>query len=345
MPKIDLHRHLEGSLRLSTLVELIGSHHVPLPAAGLDQLRPYVQVMNEQPSSRMFLAKFENLRRFYRSPEIITRLAFEAIADAAADNVHYLELRFSPQALAHVQGFPLDEVTDWVIEATERARQAHPIHVGLIVTLVRHETVALGRKVAEIAFDRHRRGIVGLDLAGDEVNFPSAPFREIFREARALGMGVTVHAGEWVGADSVRFALEELGACRIGHGVRSVESFDVLQRLLEQGIALEICLTSNLQTGVVRDLSHHPIVDLLDLGLLVTLNTDDPSVSNTLLTDEYRVAVEYLGLGYSELRRVILNAAHSAFLDETERRRLVAHFESYLPPPTLSGPPTPVGPS
>jgi adenosine deaminase len=330
MPKIDLHRHLEGSLRLETLSEIALEHGLDLPATDIELLRPYVQVTDEPPSSHSFLAKFQVLRRFYRSPEAVARLTYEAIADAAADNVRYLELRFSPQALARTRRFPLDEVTDWVLAAAQRACQDYAISVGLIVTLLRHEDIALAHRVARIAFDRREQGIVGVDVAGDEVNYPSEPFRDIFRIAKEMDLGVTVHAGEWRGADSVRVAVEDLFADRIGHGVRTVENFEVVQLVRERNVALEICLTSNLQTGVVRSVNHHPLLDFLDLDMNVTLNTDDPSVSDSTLTDEYHVAVQSLGISYAELRRMTLNAANCAFLPEAERRKLIDYFKQAL---------------
>jgi adenosine deaminase len=330
MPKIDLHRHLEGSLRLETLSEIALEHGLDLPATDIELLRPYVQVTDEPPSSHSFLAKFQVLRRFYRSPEAVARLTYEAIADAAADNVRYLELRFSPQALAQTRRFPLDEVTDWVLVAAKQACEDFPIEVGLIITLLRHEDIRLAHQVARIAYDRHDQGIVGLDVAGDEVNYPSEPFRDIFRVAKEVGLGVTVHAGEWRGADSVRLAVEHLLADRLGHGVRTVENFQVLQSVRERNVALEVCLTSNLQTGVVRNVSHHPLLDFLDLDMNVTLNTDDPSVSDSTLSDEYHVAVQSLGISYEDLRKMILNAAASSFLPEAGRQKLGAYFKQAL---------------
>lgn len=334
MPKIDLHRHLEGSLRLGTLLEIAREFGLDIPATSLEGLRPYVQITNDPPDHEAFLSKFEVLRYFYRSPEAVYRLAYEAVADAAADNVRYLELRFSPQALSRVCGFALADVTDWVIEAVERASLDHDIEVGLIVTLVRHDPIDQAREVAKVAFDRSGKGIVGIDLAGNEVKFPPAPFKPIFREAKEIGLGITVHAGEWASALGVRQAIEELYADRIGHGVRAMENSEVLQLVRERNAALEVCLTSNLQTGVVRSLSHHPLVDMLSVGLLATLNTDDPSISNITLTDEYRRATKVLGLSYADLRRMILNAAAAAFLPEDGRRRLVNRFEKLLPVPT-----------
>lgn len=334
MPKIDLHRHLEGSLRLGTLLEIAREFGLDIPATSLEGLRPYVQITNDPPDHEAFLSKFEVLRYFYRSPEAVYRLAYEAVADAAADNVRYLELRFSPQALSRVCGFALADVTDWVIEAVERASLDHDIEVGLIVTLVRHDPIDQAREVAKVAFDRSGKGIVGIDLAGNEVKFPPAPFKPIFREAKEIGLRITIHAGEWASALGVRQAIEELYADRIGHGVRAMENSEVLQLVRERNAALEVCLTSNLQTGVVRSLSHHPLVDMLSVGLLATLNTDDPSISNITLTDEYRRATKVLGLSYADLRRMILNAAAAAFLPEDGRRRLVNRFEKLLPVPT-----------
>ncbi len=332
LPKIDLHRHLEGSLRLQTLYEIALEYDLGLPVKSLDQLRPYVQVMDDPAHHEAFLQKFEVLRHFYRSPETIYRLAYEAVADAAADNIKYLELRFSPQALSRVRGFSLGDVTDWVMAAVQQASHNHDIDVGLIVTLVRHDPLHQAREVAEVAFDRFGKGIVGLDLAGNEVKFPSTPFTPLFREAKEVGMGITVHAGEWASAYGVREAVEELYADRIGHGIRIIENSRILRMVHERGIALEVCLTSNLQTGVVRSLTHHPLNDMLDLGIKATLNTDDPAVSNITLTDEYEIALQTLHVSYPLLRQMVLNAAQAAFLPERERKILIARYEQWLPP-------------
>ena len=306
LPKIDLHRHLEGSLRLETLLEIARDYQLDVPATDLEALRPFVQVTNDPATHEAFLGKFEILRHFYRSPELIHRLVYEAIADAAADNVKYLELRFSPQALSRVRGFALADAADWVIASVAQAEADFDIEVGLIVTLVRHDPVAQARQVAEIAFERFGKGIVGLDLAGDEVKFPSRPFTPLFKEAKQVGLGITVHAGEWASAYGVKEAILELFADRIGHGVRTLENSEILKIVREHEIAFEVCLTSNMQTGVVHQMKHHPLVDMLDVGLLATINTDDPSISNCTLTDEYEIALNTLNIGYPMLRKTIL---------------------------------------
>ncbi|VAW36781.1 Adenosine deaminase [hydrothermal vent metagenome] len=330
LPKIELHRHLEGSLRLETLLEIARAYKLNVPTE-LEALRPFVQVTNDPTTHEAFLGKFEVLRHFYRSPEMIHRLVYEAVADAALDNVKYLELRFSPQALSRVRGFSLTEVTDWVIASVAQAEADFDIQVGLIITLVRHNPVPQAQKVAEIAFERCGKGIVGLDLAGDEVKFPSRPFTPLFKEAQNVGLGITVHAGEWASAFGVKEAILELYADRIGHGVRTLENSEILQLVREREIAFEVCLTSNLQTGVVHQMSHHPLVDMLDIGLLATVNTDDPSISDCTLTDEYKIALDQLHLGYPALRQMILTAASSAFLPPPEQQKLIDKFDTLLP--------------
>jgi len=322
LPKVDLHRHLEGSLRLSTLVEIAQEHGVDLPSYNIEDLRPYVQITDDPADFHRFLEKFNLLRRFYKTPEAVARVAYEAVADAAEDNVRYLELRFNPAALARTQGFSYEEVADWVIDAVDRAQTDYVITVKLIATAVRHEGVANAERIARVAGERQARGITGMDLAGDEVNFDARPFAPVFLGARDAGLGITVHAGEAGGADNVRQAVMEMGAKRIGHGVRSIENSDVVRLLRDRGITLEVCPTSNLQTGVMHNFSHHPLRDLHMLGVPVTLNTDDPSVCDTTLTDEYLVALLTMGLRMNHLRRMLLNAIRAAFLSEGERSRL-----------------------
>jgi adenosine deaminase len=329
LPKIDLHRHLEGSLRLTTLREVALQYDLNLPAETLESLRPYVQIgMQEEHTFRRFLDKFEVLRRFYRSPQIIRRVAFEAIEDAARDNVRYLELRFTPPALAKSQSYPLAEVADWVLDAVEQACQVYPaVRVRLIVTLNRHEPVQLAEQVTQIAIDRRSRGIVGLDLAGDEVNFPTAPFRGVFRAASEAGLGLVAHAGEWTSAEAVREVIEDLGVCRVGHGVRVVDDPRVASLARERGVVFEVCLTSNLQSGVIERIADHPLRAMTGLRVLTTLNTDDPAVSGITLSDEYAAAIDDLGCTEQYIQQAILTAANAILAPESDRAQLVADFQ------------------
>lgn len=329
LPKIDLHRHLEGSLRLSTLSEIAHQHGVDLPSLSLEELRPFVQVVDEPPDFHSFLAKFKLLRRFYSSREAVMRIAYEAVADAAADNIRYLELRFNPVAQALNQGFGFEEVVDWVIEATQQAQAQYAIQVRLIIQIGRHEP-QYARQLAEIAVDRQQSGLVGLDLAGDEINYPVTEFIDVFRWAKTQGLHITVHAAEAGPAGNIREAIEKLEADRIGHGVRAREDLSIVDLLRKHRVTLEMCPTSNLQTGIIPKLSQHPLYAFHQIGIPVTINTDDPSISNITLTDEYEVAVRGANVPFRILPEMILNAAQSAFLPDGERARLVGWFERVL---------------
>jgi adenosine deaminase len=322
LPKVDLHRHLEGSLRLETLAEIAQEHGIDLPSYNIEQLRPYVQFTSEEPGFHRFLEKFKLLRRFYTTREAVKRVAYEAVVDAATDNVKYLELRFSPSALAHTQSFPLHEVTEWVIEAVEQAQAETGVVARLLCAVVRHDSFDLARQVVEVATAYRTRGIVGVDLAGDEILYPAAPFAPLFKRAAEDGLGITIHAGEAGSAANVREAVEVLHAQRIGHGIRSIEDSNVLQLLRQHRVTLEICPTSNLQTGVVDNFGLHPLRDLYVLGVNVTINTDDPSVSDTSLTDEYMVAMMGLGVSLRDLRMCTRNAIRAAFLPEKVKQGL-----------------------
>lgn len=329
MPKIDLHRHLEGSLRLQTLADIAMEHGIDLPSYKIEDLRRYVQARNEQPDYHRFLAKFRLLRRFYRSREALERIAVEVVADAAADNIRYLELRFNPIALSRAQRFPLRDVVEWVTSAITNAQQTHLITVRLILQIGRDEIPRVAEEILELALAYREQGIVGMDLAGDEVNYPAYRLAHIFRRARQEGLGVTIHAGEAGGAANVRDAILLFHAQRIGHGIHALENSEVVRLLLERSIALEVCPTSNLQTGAVHSLSHHPLPDMVALGLRATLNTDDPSISDTTLTDEYLIAITAMGLGLEQIRTAVFNALEAAFLSREEQEALREQFAEW----------------
>lgn len=331
MPKVDLHRHLEGSLRLRTLAEIAIEHGIDLPARSIDELRPYVQVTDRQEQDfHRFLAKFQLLRRFYRSREALERIAYEAVADAADDNIRYLELRFNPVALSRAQNFSLADVTGWVTEAIARAQMEYDTTVRLILQIGRDESLRVADEIIHLALAYRRQGVVGIDLAGDEVNYPPHRFAALFRRAAEEGLGITVHAGEAGGAENVQAAIQLLHARRIGHGVRVVENSTITRFARERGITFEVCPTSNFQTGVVRTFAQHPLPDMIALGLRVTINTDDPSVSDTTLTDEHMVARVAIGLEMAHLRQAVFNAIEAAFLPEEERRQLAQHFQAWI---------------
>ncbi len=329
LPKVELHRHLEGSLRLRTLIEVARSHELSVTDTG--QLRSLVEINSGEPYTyENFLSKFKTLRLFYRTPEIIGRVAYEAILDAAMDNIRYIELRFTPVALSEAQGFSLAEVLDWVIEGTNQAKKEAKIETALIASLNRHESPQLADQIIALVLDRREAGIIGIDLAGNEARFPARPFTNIFQEARKAGLRVTVHAGEWGGAENVKEAIIYLGAERIGHGIRVMEDPSAVDLARERGTIFEVCITSNYQSGVVPALSAHPLPRMIAAGLNVTLNTDDPSISNIKLSHEYALAGRKLGMSMDALRGLVLAAARASFLPEQERQPMILALEREL---------------
>ncbi|MBN2046110.1 MAG: adenosine deaminase [Anaerolineales bacterium] len=331
LPKIELHRHLEGSLRLSTMLEIARLHQLELPYHDVEKFRSLVQVVDGEPYTfQNFLAKFNTLRHFYQSPEAIQRVTYEAIEDAAADNIRYLELRFTPVALTRIKGFSLDEAMDWVIESVENASARYHIQVRLIASVNRHESVDLAEEVIQLAVDRLNRGILAIDLAGNEADFPGEEFAPLFNEAKQAGLHTTIHAGEWGGPDRIELAITTLGADRIGHGVRVLEDESITKLTRQTQTAFEVCPTSNQQSGAVSEIEKHPLPRMIDAGLLVTVNTDDPGISQIELSHEYQVCIQHLGISWPELKELILNAGRASFLPAAEKDALLISVSTEL---------------
>lgn len=322
-PVVELHRHLDGNLRLETILDLARRHRIELPASTAERLRPHVQVTDPTPDLLGFLGKFDLLRRVMVDLPAIARIARENIEDAAAEGIDHIELRFSPAFMADVHRLDPLAVAETVCDAVADATARLPVTAKLIGIVSRTYGPEGAWVEVEAALSCRDRGIVALDLAGDEIGFPGELFVEHFRRARDGGLRVIAHAGEAAGADSVRQALDGLGAERIGHGVRAVEDPALLDRLAADAVPLEVCPTSNVQTSTVAGYRQHPLGRLLAHGIVATLNTDDPSISGIDLPHEYRVAREEMGLGDGEIATLQRNALEAAFLDESERRELV----------------------
>jgi adenosine deaminase len=312
------------------LVEVGRAHGIALP--NTNKLRELVMVGGgEEFSFQNFLSKFQTLRLFYRSPEVIHRITRETIEDAARDNIRYMELRFTPVALSRAESFPLGEVMDWVIDATQKADQEFGVVTRLIASINRHEDFELAEEVVKLAAERCDHGIVGLDVAGNEAQYSAMGFLGLMKEAQETGLKITIHAGEWGGPNNILDAILYLGADRVGHGVRILEDPDITVLARERGIPFEVCVTSNYQSGVIPSLAVHPLPRMLSLGLNVTINTDDPSVSQITLGNEYKLISEDLGVSLTTIRERVIAAAQAAFLSEIEKQKLIAKIEDEFP--------------
>ncbi|MEM7131573.1 MAG: adenosine deaminase [Chloroflexota bacterium] len=322
LPFIDLHRHLSGSIRPQTVLELGRQHNISLPANELPRLIPHVQVVEVLPDLISFLAKIKFASTVIADYDACRRIAYEAVEDAANEGIDYLELRFSAQFLANPFGLSQVGAAEAVIDGAQSAASNFGIRINLIGVLSR----TLGPEAcmeATNALLEVKEKIVALDLAGDEKNWPGHLFVDHFHKGRSAGWQITVHAGEAAGADNVRQAIEELGATRIGHATNAIEDRALMDEMAERGIGIESNLTSNVQTSTVADLPSHPLRKFLERGLLATINTDDPQTSDIDLPFEYNEAAPQAGLTPKQIIQAQQNALTIAYLSEEEKGALV----------------------
>jgi len=328
-PKVDLHRHLEGSIRVETFIDIARKENVHLPTYDLGEFRRLIQVNDDPPDFLNFLNKFKVVRNFYPNRGAIERIAYEVAQDAAQDNVKYLELRYSPTHFACGGRFREDDVIRWISGAIERAMDDYDIEVIPIVTISRDYGIDLAEYTVNIAVQYAGRYFYGLDLAGDEVNNPARPFIHLFKIAKDAGMGLTLHAGEAGGPENVLEAVKIFGCDRIGHGIKAAESEEAMAILKKNNIMLEICPTSNIHTGVVDSFESHPLRMFYEKGILVSLNSDDPMISNITLTDEYVNAVTKMGCNEEDLKRFNRMALEHSFHPDKERlQKRLGHYWS-----------------
>lgn len=319
-PKIDLHCHLDGSMRSQTLLDLLkeqGQTDIP----SLDEIEMRMRVNADCKSLVDYLKRFDLPLLVLQTEEALYQVAKELVFDAAADGVIYLEVRFAPQ-LHREKGLSLDTIVAAVQRGLADGAALADIDVGLLLCCMRHQTVEQGIEVVEVARRFFGKGIVGIDLAGDEMSFSPLLHHAVFQKAQAYDIPFTIHAGESAGAMSIREALL-LGARRIGHGVRLPEDPTLIPYFLQKDIGMELCPTSNLQTKAVLSWENYPLRRFLDEGLAVTINTDNRTVSDITLTKEYALLIEHLGLDRNDFIQMLKNAIHISFAEESVKKRLM----------------------
>ena len=326
LPLTDVHRHLDGNIRAQTILDLGRQYNLTLPASTLDALLPHVQVTSNEPDLVSFLSKLDWGVKVLASLDACRRVAYENVEDAARNGLHYVELRFSPRYMAMNHGLPVDGVVEAVIAGVKEGCRAFNVDARLIGIMSR----TFGEAACEEELNAllaHRDGITALDLAGDELGFPGHLFLEHFSRARDAGWHITVHAGEAAGPESIWQAIRDLGAERIGHGVKAVQDPALMDFLAEKGIGIESCLTSNIQTSTVPSLAQHPLKTFLEHGVLASLNTDDPAVQGIDIQHEYLVAAPAAGLTAAQIRQAQINGLEMAFLSAAEKQALIARVQ------------------
>jgi adenosine deaminase len=336
LPKTDLHVHLDGSLRPQTLLELSGELGLDLPAANEREVRALTQVQGEERSLSHYLRAFMYTLPVMQTPAALERIAYELAADAAAENVRLIEVRYSP-LLHRERGLHNREIIEAVARGLARAEAETGIITGQILCGIRSMTPERSLELAQATLLYKDHGVVAFDLAGEEKDYPAKQHREAFFFILNHNLNSTLHAGEAFGPESIAQALHYCGTHRIGHGTRLFENQELMNYVNDHRIPLEMCLTSNVHTGAVSSLNDHPFRKYLDLGLRVTLNTDNRLISDTCVTLEYERAVRAFGLGVGDIHELILNGFKSAFLPHRRKaelmRRVVEELEGLGVPP------------
>jgi len=322
LPLCELHRHLDGSIRLETILDLADQHGIALPAKDISGLAPYVHVDESAPGLMAFLDRFEHMTAVLVDPDACRRVAYENVEDAKREGIDYIELRYSPWFMAETHGMDAAEVMEACADGIRTAERDTGVRVNIIGILSRTYGVETCMKELD-AILAHRDHIVGIDLAGDEERFPAHLFKQHFKRVRDAGLHVTIHAGEADGPQSVWSSIKDLGAERIGHGFRSIEDPELVEYLVEQGIGLESCPTSNLHISAVANYAEHPIKQLADHGVKFCLNTDDPGISAIDIVHEYEVAAPAIGLTAEQIRQSQIDALDMSFLNNDEKSQLL----------------------
>src|SRR5580658_5583110 len=313
LPKTDLHVHLDGSLRLKTILELADRERIELPARDEEGLRKAMNLGQNCGSLVEYLKAFDVTLRVMQTQDALERIAYELGEDAARENVRYMEVRYSPM-LHTRRGLKITNVVEAVLAGLRAARTDLRVESNVIICGIRNVSAESSLEMAELAVAYKNRGVVGFDLAGAEYDHPAKHHRNAFQLVRDNNINVTIHAGEAYGPESIAQAVHVCGAHRIGHGCRLRENGDLLHYVNDQRIPLECCPSSNVQTGAIRDLASHPLKLYFNLGLRVTVNTDNRLVTDTSVSKELWLCHTQMGMSLADLKQVILAGFKSAFL-------------------------------
>jgi adenosine deaminase len=332
LPKTDLHVHLDGSLRLETILDLAREGRIELPAHDTAGLRAAIGCGNQFGSLVEYLRGFEITLRVMQTEESLERIAFELAEDAHRENVRYMEVRYAPM-LHTRRGLKLTRVVEAVLAGLRRARETYGIKSNVILCGIRNISPESSYQMAELAVAYKGRGVVGFDLAGAEADFPPKHHRQAFQLVRDNNINCTIHAGEAYGPESIAQAIHVCGAHRIGHGCRLRENGDLMHYVTDHRVPLECCPSSNVQTGAVATLESHPLKLYFDLGVRVTINTDNRLITDTSVSKELHLVHRTMGVPFTDIKAMIVAGFKSSFQPFHEKqamlRRVAAELERY----------------
>ncbi|MEM5947231.1 adenosine deaminase [Spirochaetia bacterium 38H-sp] len=326
-PKVELHRHLEGTFAGETLHRLALKNGLDVPKTYEEFKKTAQFPKDSEPDFLKFLSKFRT--DWYKSLGDIEEIVYQSVKNLSNDGIFYIELRFSPEHFALNNNFNREEVTKIIVRAGNQAAKEEGFNIRYLITFNRNkqnqqQMLELYNKIKKLEIEE----IVGIDLAGDEIHYGPELFIDFFKQIKKDNRyGITVHAGEVTPAEEIWKAIKNLNATRIGHGTAAIKDEKLQNYLKEKFIILEQCITSNYQTGSWTDSKNHPFGTLFKKGVPVTLNSDDPFIQDTDLTDDYIKAIEYFSLSFEDLKKINHYAIEGSFLSETEKKELLTKFD------------------
>jgi len=320
LPKIELHRHLEGSIPIPLVMEWSKKYNLPLSHD--------MQVKNPMPLGPVLERLFYQ-QRCFQNIESVETLTYEVLKDIASDNIKLIELRFSPSFMAEPKNLSFDSIMEATLAAKERAQKDFGIEVGFILISSRDYGIEACEETINLAI-QWKKEIIGVDLAGNETEHPPELFEKPFQRAHTEGLNITTHSGEVSNPHHISTSIHKLKALRIGHGVQAIQDPKVIQDLIKYKIPLELCPTSNLMTQAISKIELHPLKKLMNAGVLVTISSDDPTLFGTTLSQEYDIAIHHLGLSLDQIQKTILTSFHHSFSSDEQKKRAWKKYFKYL---------------
>lgn len=325
IPKTEIHCHLEGAIRTQTIIDVAQEYNLKLPAYEASELDQYVKVYDQLRDLEAVLEAFAIFQNSITSPKVVERIAWELFEDSANQNIKLFEVRFSPDWAFHGHDLDWDNSFDGLVRAKERAEREFDMAIGYLAITSRSMGPESCVKTVDWAI-RHKENILGVDLADSERDFPLREFVQPILKAKEAGLKVTVHTGEDTSASFVKETIELVNPDRIGHGIHAIEDMNVVDLIKERGITLEVNPWSNYLTNSVRTIEEHPLKKLFDLGVRVTINSDDPEVLETNLNNEYRIAHEVLGMSMDDISICNRYSYEASFIPEQEKKKIWEKF-------------------
>ncbi len=324
--KTHLHVHLEGAIRTASIIEIAKEYGLDLPAYNAAELNPHIKVYEQWKNLDTVLEAFGIAQKSIASPQVLERIAWEFFEDSARQNIKLLEVRFSPDWAFSGHDLNWDVALDGILRAQKKAEAQFGMAIGLIAITSRSMGVESCEKTVDWAIE-HKEVIHGIDLADSEAQHPISEFMRPVLRAKKAGLGITIHSGEDTPASAVFDTIQAVGPERIGHGIHIIEDMSVVEMVVERGITLEVNPWSNYLTNAVPTIEAHPLKKLFDLGVCVTINSDDPEVLETNLNNEYRIAHEVLGMSLDEIKTCNRYAVEASFLPDAQKKNLLGEFK------------------